>query len=237
MEITRDSVEESIRWGVLRQVNDPRLEGAIYYVTAEGVVISWNRHHPKKVEAKKGKGGVLKVTLARKKGYITLELAEMIAIAFIGPRPSDLHRLESKDGDPFNIAPENLVWAGDVRTEHIRNQPSTAAHPNQLKTRPSEPMRIASEIEEHTKPFGSNEDTDNEIVAFDQAEAELTLLRQKLARLETALRPFADFILPSSLTDRGEDKVVIEVNRDTERHCAITVSDFNTARALIGDAN
>ena len=40
MEMTRKDVEERIRSGLLRKVDDPRLEGAIYYVTAEGKVVS-----------------------------------------------------------------------------------------------------------------------------------------------------------------------------------------------------
>lgn len=235
VDLTREAVDDAIKTGELRKCQEERLRGMHYFADAEGTIFSYNRQEPSKILSKPGNGGLLWVTLYTKEGIARFCVGDLVASAFIGPRPSPSHILAYRDNDTKNNRPENLYWDLDVRaagevTEYVEEE--DRARPPE-KQRPAPAIRVASGVarqpESPSTPPPRQRSEDNQARIMQELRAELEQARSANIALFNALKPFASFELPQSMHLGADDKIVIEANVGLNNHCQLRVSDFTRA--------
>lgn len=72
------------------------------------------------VQGTPGSGGYLRVTLSSQNRRASVRVHQLVAIAFIGPKPSSAHEVAHSDGRCANNAATNLRWA--TREENERDK-------------------------------------------------------------------------------------------------------------------
>ena len=242
MELSKKSIDQAIRDGVLKKCRYPELSEMHYFVDATGRIISYNKPEPREVVSHAGRAGEQYVSLYTNDGLGRYTVAQLVASAFLEQPPGKGYRLERNDNDVTNNSPDNLYWELDVRV--AADSEAAAPDPNHGLAGTTKPPNRTDQLRSAVQSGGReidlpphaktpNDGRPQEVNKTLRDERDAAIAQNK--RLLVALRPFAEFELPRNFHLSTEDRIVLEANTGHNNQCALHVSDFVRAADEYGD--
>ncbi len=91
-----------------------------YSVSSFGRVASRKYGRWTPLKPGKERGGYQKVELCHRSVYCTRKVHHLVALAFVGPRPSPQHEINHRDGNKSNNRADNLEWVTSSENKRHR---------------------------------------------------------------------------------------------------------------------